>query len=136
MTVFFFFTFLGDEFYQHLSEMVFLHHFWRQFFSEWGTGGNSLVIQWLRLCALTARGLGSIPGHGTMIPQNECPYPRGKKKRIGINSFFFFFSALYLKFFFFKFYWGDSSFTILCYFQVYSKVNLLYIYPLFLILFS
>ena len=27
--------------------------------------GNSLVVQWLRLCAPYTRGLGSIPGQGT-----------------------------------------------------------------------
>ena len=31
--------------------------------------GNSLVVQWLGLCALTAEGLGSIPGRETKIPQ-------------------------------------------------------------------
>ena len=31
--------------------------------------GNSLVVQWLRLHALMAEGLGSIPGQGTKIPQ-------------------------------------------------------------------
>ena len=30
--------------------------------------GNSLVVQWLGLCTLTAEGLGSIPGWGTKIP--------------------------------------------------------------------
>ena len=29
------------------------------------TGGTSLVVQWLRLCAPNAGGLGSIPGQGT-----------------------------------------------------------------------
>ena len=31
--------------------------------------GNSLVVQWLGLCAFTAKGVGSIPGQGTKIPQ-------------------------------------------------------------------
>ena len=31
--------------------------------------GNSLAVQWLGLCALTAAGQGSIPGWGTKIPQ-------------------------------------------------------------------
>ena len=31
--------------------------------------GNSLVIQWLGLCAFTVEGLGSVPGQGTKIPQ-------------------------------------------------------------------
>ena len=29
--------------------------------------GNSLVVQWLGLCAITAKGAGSIPGQGTKI---------------------------------------------------------------------
>ena len=33
------------------------------------TFGNSLVVQWLGLHALTAEGLGSIPAQGTKIPQ-------------------------------------------------------------------
>ena len=31
--------------------------------------GNSLVVQWLGLCAFTAEGPGSIPGQGTKILQ-------------------------------------------------------------------
>ena len=31
--------------------------------------GNSLAVQWLGLCALTAEGPGSIPDRGTKIPQ-------------------------------------------------------------------
>ena len=34
-----------------------------------GDSGNSLVVQWLGLCAFTAEGLGSIPDRGTKIPQ-------------------------------------------------------------------
>ena len=30
--------------------------------------GTSLAVQWLRLCAFTAGGTGSIPGQGTKIP--------------------------------------------------------------------
>ena len=34
---------------------------------------NSLVVQWLGLCALTAKGLGSISSQGTKIPQTaQC----------------------------------------------------------------
>ena len=43
--------------------------------------GNSLAVQWLGLCALTAEGPGSIPGRGTKNPQAER---RGQKK-----NFFF-----------------------------------------------
>ena len=32
-------------------------------------GGNSLVAQWLGLCAVTPDGPGSVPGWGTKIPQ-------------------------------------------------------------------
>ena len=40
--------------------------------------GNSPVVQWLGLSALTAGGPGSIPGPGTKIPQAmRC----GKKKK-------------------------------------------------------
>ena len=31
--------------------------------------GNSLEVQWLGLCALTAEGPSSMPGWGTKIPQ-------------------------------------------------------------------
>ena len=31
--------------------------------------GNSLVVQWLGLCAFTAKGLGSVSSQGTKIPQ-------------------------------------------------------------------
>ena len=36
--------------------------------------GTSLVVQWLRLCAYTAGGMGSTPGHGTSM---QC----GQKKK-------------------------------------------------------
>ena len=29
--------------------------------------GSSLVVQWLELCAFTAKGMGSIPGQGTNV---------------------------------------------------------------------
>ena len=34
-----------------------------------GDSGNSLVVQWLGLCAFSAEGQGSIPGQGTKIPR-------------------------------------------------------------------
>ena len=34
----------------------------------WIYRGTSLAVQWLRLCASTAGGAGSIPGQGTTIP--------------------------------------------------------------------
>ena len=33
-----------------------------------GGAGTSLLVQWLRLCASSARGKGLIPGRGTKIP--------------------------------------------------------------------
>ena len=38
---------------------------------EKNVGGNSLVVQWLGLCAVSAEGLGSIPSWETRIPQSE-----------------------------------------------------------------
>ena len=47
------------------------------FFSSWvslRTGQNSLVAQGLGCQALTAEGLGSVPGRGTKIPQAVQPH--------------------------------------------------------------
>ena len=45
--------------------------------------GNSLVVQWLGLCASTAGGASSIPGQGTKILQTVwC----GQKKEIKLKS--------------------------------------------------
>ena len=33
--------------------------------------GNSLLVQWLKLCASIARGPGTVPGWGTKIPQTS-----------------------------------------------------------------
>ena len=42
---------------------------------------NSLVVQWLGLCTLNAKILGSVPDQGTKIPQAvKCS--RGKKKKL------------------------------------------------------
>ena len=43
----------------------------KKFTLRWKGQGTSLVVQWLRLCAPSARGPGSIPGQGTRshIPQ-------------------------------------------------------------------
>ena len=39
--------------------------------------GNSQVVQWLGLCAITAKGAGSIPGWGTNItPATQCSQKR------------------------------------------------------------
>ena len=43
---------------------------------------NFLVFQWLGLCILTAKGLGSIPGQGTKIPQAAWHNHKRKKKTV------------------------------------------------------
>ena len=42
--------------------------------------GTSLVVQWLRLCALTARNSGSIPGWGTKVPTFPAVQPKQNKQ--------------------------------------------------------
>ena len=50
-------------------------------------GGNSLAVQWLRLCVSTAGGSGSIPGRGTKIPHaTRCSPPEKKKKKGKLTS--------------------------------------------------
>ena len=39
------------------------------------------MIQWLRLCAFTAEGVGSIPGQGTEIPQAASAAKKERKKK-------------------------------------------------------
>ena len=47
--------------------------------------GNSLVVQWLGLCAFTAEGLGSIPGRRAEISQAVwCS--RKKKKKLQMHD--------------------------------------------------
>ena len=63
----------------------------------YGCLGNSLVIQWLGLCTFTTKGLGSIPGWGTKIPQapqwskkkNHHHLKHEVKKRIPITEILF-----------------------------------------------
>ena len=43
--------------------------------------GTSLAVQWLRLRASTARGMGSIPGQGTKIPHATWHGQKIKKKK-------------------------------------------------------
>ena len=43
--------------------------------------GTFLVVQWLRLCASTARGMGSIPGHRTKILHATRCSQEGKKTK-------------------------------------------------------
>ena len=46
------------------------------------TGGTSLAVQWLRLCASTAGGTGLIPGQGSEVPHaTQC---RHKKLKYGV----------------------------------------------------
>ena len=49
--------------------------------------GTSMVVQWLRPCALNTGGLGSIPGGGTKCRASSCsPKKRGQAgRRIIIN---------------------------------------------------
>ena len=42
--------------------------------------GKSLVVQWLRLHVVTAKGRGSIPGWGIKIPQATQCIQKKKKK--------------------------------------------------------
>ena len=43
-------------------------------------GGTSLVVQWLRLCAPNAWGLGLIPGQGTRPHMLQLRIPRATTK--------------------------------------------------------
>ena len=47
--------------------------------------GTSLVVQWLRICASTAGGMGSIPGWGTKIPHAAQSSQKQTKKKINGN---------------------------------------------------
>ena len=48
-------------------------------FTKLCISGTSLAVQWLRLCALSAVGTGSIPGWGTKIP-NAAQHGQNKNK--------------------------------------------------------
>ena len=48
-----------------------------------GRIGNSLAVQWLGLHVLTAKGLGSVPGQGTRIPQAKWCSPKQNKQKKG-----------------------------------------------------
>ena len=44
--------------------------------------GNFLVVQWLGLCAFTAKGPDSVPGRGTKILQaSQCGQEKKQEKR-------------------------------------------------------
>ena len=51
--------------------LVWIWMFNVSFSSECYAWRNSLVVQWLGLCALITKGWGSVPGLGTKIPQAE-----------------------------------------------------------------
>ena len=49
--------------------------------------GTSLVVQWLRLCASNAGGMGSIPGWGSSACHVVWPKKKKKKKEKNGNCF-------------------------------------------------
>ena len=50
----------------------------------WKLGKKFLVVQWLGLYLPAARGMGSIPGQGTKIPQASLPpAPQKEWQRVG-----------------------------------------------------
>ena len=49
--------------------------------SRWKTGGTSMVVQWLRLCASKAAGIGSIPDLGTKIHKPHGAAKKWKMKK-------------------------------------------------------
>ena len=51
-------------------------------------GETSLAVQWLRLHAPNAQGIGSIPGWGTKIPHAVLCGQKKKKKRIKIFGYY------------------------------------------------
>ena len=48
---------------------------------KWREFGTSLVVQWLKLQASNARGMGSVPYGRTRIPHTKCHGQEKKKKR-------------------------------------------------------
>ena len=57
---------------------------WINTFLEKLKGGNSLAVQWLRLCSFTAEVPGSIPGRRTQIPQMRGAAKKNPEtKRLG-----------------------------------------------------
>ena len=48
--------------------------------------GTTLAVQWLRLWASTAGGVGSIPGWGTKIPRAECGVAKKKQNKTKPNK--------------------------------------------------
>ena len=58
---------------------MWLEGFWLDFIF-WNPG-TFLEVQWLRLCASMAQGIGSIPDQGTKIPYAVQPGQKKKKKK-------------------------------------------------------
>ena len=67
--------------------------------------GTSLAVQWLRLCASSAGGVGSIPGCGTKIPhvtqcgpnkKTKTPNPQKSRKITIVNVYFLFFCSHFI----------------------------------------
>ena len=50
------------------------------------SAGNSLMVQWLGLCILQAKGLGSTPGQGIKGLEATAVQPREKKNSIKRNN--------------------------------------------------
>ena len=59
--------------------------------------GNSLLAQWLGLCASAAGGMGSIPGEGTKIPQAMQHGQKTPKTKKLMFAVFFSFDSRYIK---------------------------------------
>ena len=55
--------------------------FWMESYHLRLLPGVSLVVQWLRLHASNAGGMGSIPGQGTKIPHASRPKKKKLKKK-------------------------------------------------------
>ena len=68
--------------HEWVNKMWYIHPYSGILFSlkkEWNSG-NSLVVQWLRLHAFIAEGVGSIPGWGTKIPEATwCGQKKGNE---------------------------------------------------------
>lgn len=63
--------------------MVYELHLNKTVFLKMTSRRTSLVIQWLRYCASTAEGMGSVPGLGAKIPQ---ALQHGKKKKDDLEA--------------------------------------------------
>ena len=82
------FFFLGAKMFFLLEIMVILDGSFKKIFFLGKIStvlqGTALVVQWLRLHAPNAGGLGSVPGWGTKIPYAAC---LGRKKKKIVYEF-------------------------------------------------